>query len=120
MWLAAGAITSPITARAKLSQFGRSAIAAASRPPMSPEVAVIEKTAARVMISQRLIGSIVFPAERLAVSITSFQLARRDIPTLLRGKIGADPANGQDNVQAVNGNRRFRASSSDPPPDDLG
>src|SRR3989304_8516702 len=85
MLLAPWAITSPTTASAKLSQFGRSAMAAANSPPIRPEVAVMEKTAARVMISHRLMTAILLPAERLAVPITSFQLASRDMGALHRG-----------------------------------
>src|SRR3972149_1401622 len=43
MLLAPWAITSPTTASAKLSQFGRSAMAAANSPPIRPEVAAMGK-----------------------------------------------------------------------------
>src|SRR3970040_2842595 len=79
MLLAAWALTSPTNPRPKLSQFGFSATAAASSPPIMPEVAVIVNTAARVMINHLLTTSICLPADRLAVSITSFQFASRDI-----------------------------------------
>ena len=49
-------------------------MATASSPPISPEVAVIVSTAARVMISQRLTTSILRSGDRLTVSRTSFQL----------------------------------------------
>ena len=44
---------------------------------MSPEKRVMEKTAARVMISHFDIASIGLSADRFAVSMTSFQLASR-------------------------------------------
>src|SRR3990170_1644790 len=79
MLLAAWAMIRPTRARPKLSQFGLDAMAAASSPPISPEVAVMENTAARVMISHLLTTSISFSGERLAVSITSFQFESSDM-----------------------------------------
>src|SRR3990172_10003019 len=79
MLLAAWAMIRPTRARPKLSQFGLATMAAASRPPISPEVAVMENTAARVMISHLLTTSISFSGERLAVSITSFQFESIDM-----------------------------------------
>ena len=51
----------------------------ASRPPMSPEVTVIEKTAARVITSHLLTasGGEVMPSGRFAVLKTVFQTRRR-------------------------------------------
>src|SRR3990172_1855431 len=79
MLLGACAMIRPPRARPKLSQFGLAARAAASRPPISPEVAVMENTAARVMISHLLTTSISLAGERLAVSITSFQFESSDM-----------------------------------------
>jgi hypothetical protein len=73
MLFAAWATTRPTTARISSSQSTLTspvsrAAPTASSPPMSPDVAVIEKTAARVMTSHLLIASgWVMPSGRFAV-----------------------------------------------------
>jgi len=73
MLFAACATTRPTTARTRYSQFTltpppRRAAPTASRAPIRPDVAVIEKTAARVMTSHLLTASgRVIPSGRFAV-----------------------------------------------------
>ena len=74
MLLAAWATTSPTTARARRAQSTVTspvsrAAPTASRPPIRPDVTVIEKTAARVITSHFEIasGGRVIPAGRFAV-----------------------------------------------------
>src|SRR5680860_739267 len=82
MLLAACARTRPTSANAKWYQFKCSVSAAASNPPIKPEVIVIEKTAARVMINHLLTTSISLSGERFTVSSTSFQFESRDMNPL--------------------------------------
>ena len=73
MLFAAWATTSPTIASSSRPQSTDTspvsrAAPTASRPPISPDVAVIEKTAARVMTSHLLTASgFVMPSGRLAV-----------------------------------------------------
>src|SRR4029078_10811502 len=87
MLFAAWATTSPTTARISSSQLTLTspvsrAAPTASSPPMSPDVAVIEKTAARVMTSHLLIASgRVMPSGKFAVLKTYRHVARRPFGT---------------------------------------
>src|SRR5438034_9880892 len=75
MLLAAWAMTRPRSASAKYPQRGAAAVAAASSPPISPEVSVMLKTQARVMRSQRETPSIARPLGRLPVAMIWRQLS---------------------------------------------
>src|SRR4051794_26706907 len=84
MLFAACATTSPMIARARSPQLTVTSPVSriapiASRPPMSPDVTVIENTAARVMTSHldTASGGLVIPTGRLAVLKTVRQVARR-------------------------------------------
>jgi len=91
MLLVACATTRPSTASAKYPQCGAGAVAAASRPPISPENSVIENTHARVMRSQRDTPSIARPSGRLPVASTCRQLStsvpKPGVPTLVPSRI---------------------------------
>src|SRR6185369_16000395 len=109
MLFAAWATTSPTTASTRYSQLISTAPVSraaptASRAPINPDVAVIEKTAARVMTSHLLIASgWVIPSGRLAVFITYRQVASR--PT----GAGATVAAAEVGVGAITGFVAIRA-----------
>ena len=73
----------------KYNQFARGC-PAARRPPISPDVRVMGKTAARVRISQRDTKSTGFPAERLVVASTSFRFATYELMPIATLASGAD------------------------------
>src|SRR5712691_11536499 len=83
MLFAAWATTSPTTARTRSSQSMLTAPVSRAAPtassaPINPDVAVIEKTAARVITSHLLTASgRVIPSGRLAVFSTYRQVAKR-------------------------------------------
>jgi len=78
MLFAACAMIKPKKASAKFNQSGLSATAAASSQPIRADVAVMVNTAARVMISHLLTTSISLSEDKLAVSMTSFQIFQID------------------------------------------
>jgi hypothetical protein len=75
MLLHAWAITSPVSASANSPQRGADALAAASNPPIRPDVSVMENTHARVMRSQRDTPSIARPRGRFPVATIWRQLS---------------------------------------------
>src|SRR6185369_6193171 len=78
MLLVACASTNPSMASAKSRQLHAGAVAAASNPPIRPDVIVIENTQARVMSSQRDTGSMVRPGGRFPVTMICRQLSKSD------------------------------------------
>src|SRR6266436_3244984 len=77
MLLLAWAITRPTSASAKSPHRGCGADAAARRPPISPEVSVIENTHARVMRSQRDTASMRRPAGMLPLAMIFRQVSKK-------------------------------------------
>src|SRR5207249_1847152 len=100
--LQACATTSPSKLTPKQDQFARGC-PAASRPPIKPEVSVIGKTAARVRMSHRDTKSTGFPAERLVVVRTSFQLATYELMQTVTLASGAGESNDAAVLEGIRG-----------------